>query len=111
MAISKQAGRRTKHAVLSGDERISLPLTGVAAQNPSQTTYVAEITGPTQKFTVQSNGTLAFTYDVSANGSTYSGSPVSVAAGVMSTYSGPHVVASILITWVSGSGVVTILAV
>ena len=107
MGYSKQDSRRTKHAVLAGDERITTVLDGTTGK----TTYVAEITGPTAKFTVQSNGNLAFTYDVSANGKNYSGSPVAVAANVMSTYGGPHVVASILITWTSGSGTVAILAV
>ena len=107
MGYSKQQARATKHAVLSGDERISPILDGSAGK----TSYVAEITGPTAKFTVQSSGNLAFTYDVSANGKNYTGSPISVAANAMNTYTGGHVVACILITWVSGSGNVAILAV
>jgi hypothetical protein len=103
MSIAKQDARRVKHAVLAGDERISPVLTATG-------TYDFEITGPTQKFTVQSSGNLAYTYDVSANGINFTGSPVSVAANAMSTYS-TNVVAVVRIAWVSGSGKVTLLAV
>lgn len=105
MAISKQDARKVKHAVLSGDERTSPT---IDASHPS---YDFEITGPTQKFTVQGSGDLAYTYDVSANGATFSGSATSVAATAMSTYPGTHVVAVVRITRVSGSGKVTLLAV
>lgn len=104
MSIAKQDARRVKHAVLAGDERISPTL------SMSGNTYDFEITGPTQKFTVQSSGSLAFTYDVSANGKNFTGSPVSVAANAMATYS-TNVIAVVRITWVSGSGNVTLLAV
>lgn len=105
MAISKQDARKVKHSVLSGDERTSPTI------DASTTTYDFEITGPTQKFTVQGSGNLAYTYDVSANGQNFTGSPVSVAANAMSTYPGTHVVAVIRITRVSGAGKVTLLAV
>lgn len=107
MAVSKQDARRTKHAVLAGDERTTTVLDGTTGK----TVYLAEITGPTQKFTVQSTGNLAFTYDTSANGSNFTGTPVSVAANAMSTYTGPNVIAVVKITWVSGTGTVTLLAV
>jgi hypothetical protein len=107
LAISKQDARKTKHAVLAGDERTSTVLDGTTGK----TVYLTEITGPTQKFTVQSTGNLAFTYDTSANGANFTGTPVSVAANAMSTYTGPHVVAVVKLTWVSGSGTVAVLAV
>ena len=103
MAISKQDARKVKHAVLSGDERISTVLSSLG-------TYDFEITGPTQKFTVQSSGTLAYTYAVSCNGQNFD-TPVSVAANAFSTYTNAHVVAVVRIIWVSGSGQVVLLAV
>jgi hypothetical protein len=105
MAISKQQARKTKQPVLSGDEQISTVI------NSSATSYSFEITGPSKYFTLQSNGSLTYTWAVSANGSSFGTPSATIAAGAFSTYTGPDVVAVIQITRVSGSGQVTMLAV
>lgn len=103
MAISKQQARTTKHAVLAGEEQLSTTLDGTT------TVYVFELTGPSQKVTVQTSGTLAITAEYSCNGSTFFGSQAA-AAGVPVSYS-THVVAVVRVTRTAGTGRVSLLGV
>ena len=101
--ITSQVARKVRDPVFTGDKQISCTLSSTG-------TYTFELTIPSDYFTLQSSGTLTYTWAVSANGTTYGSSSSTIAAGAFSTYTGPDVIANIQITWVSGSGQVTILA-
>ena len=104
MAITKAKARSVKHAVLSGDEQATVTIDGSTVS-----VALIELTGPSQKVSVQGSGTLAYTVDYSINGINFFGSQA-VSATSPYTYS-THNVAVIRITWTSGTGRVTVLSV
>ena len=103
MGYSKVQARRAKQAILSGDEQATPTLDGTT------TTYTIDLTGPASKITMQSSGTLAYTYAVSVNGTNFD-TPVAVAANVIASYSTNNV-AVVKITRTAGTGRVTLIAV
>lgn len=101
MAVTKTQARRVRQPTLVGD----IEITGTMSAAGSE---IIELSSIAEKVTMQSSGTLAYTYSISANGINFT-TPVSVAANILATYS-TNLTRVITITYVSGSGKVTILA-
>lgn len=74
----------------------------------SNTTQIIELNCTAKQVTLQPSGTLAATYTVSANGVNFV-SGGSLTSNALATYN-TNSIASIKITWTSGTGYVTILA-
>lgn len=101
MAVTKSQARKVRQPTLPGDMEITSTLSATG-------TEVVELSAVAEKVTFQSSGTLAYSYELSANGKNWS-TPVAVAANALSTAS-THLAKMVRITWTSGSGKVTILA-
>ena len=106
MTIPKAIARKTKHAVLSGDEQATPVIDSTGSLGP--TTYTVELTGPGSQISVQASNGMVITFAVSVNGKTFT-TPVSVPAGTIGNYNASNV-AVIKLVATSGSGNVTVLA-
>ena len=105
MSYSAREIRKKTQLVRTGFETISVVLDGVTYSSDT-----VELACPASKVSVQADGNLVFSWSVSCNGQTFVSAGTSIAAGAISTYS-TSVVGSVQVTYVSGSGQVSILAV
>lgn len=101
MGYSQEQARSARQPVLTGDSYISPVMSSTG-------TVTILLNDPSGKLTVQSSGDLAFSWAVSANGQNFN-TPTAVAANALSTQS-TDVVGAVQLTWTSGTGQVTILA-
>lgn len=103
MAIEKQKARKARHAVLAGDKQLSVELSA------SVTTAIVELGMVAQKVTLQGNGTVAGTFEVTANGTDWVAGG-NIAVGTLNSYSSHNCIA-VRLTRTGGTGKVVVLAV
>lgn len=96
MAITKAQARKVRQPTLSGDYALS------AALDAAMLVDIVSLSCASQMITVQSDGNLAGTIEISINGQNF-GAPIAFAANVMVSYS-TNLVRVIRVTRTGGAG-------
>lgn len=103
MSVNKKDSKKLRQYTATGDSLSSGLLDG------STTTEIIHLTTVASKVTLQSSDTLAYNYDISANGINFV-AVGAVAANALASYNA-HNILAIKITRTGGSGRVSVLAV